>query len=167
MVMKLNKPQLVKASKQLDGALEALDLLFQYEEGAKLMDYYKIDFSAIVRLRDRLEDMAEKKSRKPKASGIYQIISFSDLQKTDVWKEAVVVFKESSFEKPFTELERSYQISSDAKYFDANMGGSSLFGNCLDGKDLGVRLDLYMYEGWKIDFCYITEYKEEGAHKDE
>ena len=30
------------------------------------------------------------------------------------------------------------------------MNGNSLFGNCLDGKDLGVRLDLYMYEGWKV-----------------
>ena len=69
--------------------------------------------------------------------------------------------------KPFTELERSYQISSDAKYFDGNMSGNSLFGNCLDGKDLGVRLDYYMYSGWKVDFCYITEYKEEGAHNNE
>ena len=167
MVMKLKKSQLTKASKQLDGALEALELLFEYEEGRLLLDDSKIDFSAIVGLKNSVDELSEKKTRKPKASGIYQIVSFSDLQKTDAWKEAVVVFKESSFEKPFTELERSYQISSDAKYFDANMGGSSLFGNCLDGKDLGVRLDLYMYEGWKIDFCYITEYKEEGAHKDE
>ena len=69
MVMKLNKSQLVKVSKQLDGALEALDLLFQYEEGAKLMDDSKIDFSAIVVLRDKLEEMAEKKSRKKKGEG--------------------------------------------------------------------------------------------------
>ena len=167
MTMKLNKSQLVKASKQLDGALEALELLFEYEEGRKLMDNSKVDFSAIVYLRDRVEELAEKKSRKKKASGIHQIVSFSDLQKNDVWKEAVIVFTESSFKIPYAERDRSYTISSDAKYFDANMNGSSLFGNCLDGVDLGVRLDHYMYDGWKVDYCYITEYKEEGAHKNE
>ena len=167
MTMKLNKPQLVKASKQLDGALEALDLLFQYEEGCKLLDNSKVDFSAIVYLRDRIEELAEKKSRKSKASGDIKKISFWDLQEMTDWKEAVLVFTESSFNIPYAEQERSYTISSDAKYFDGNMGGSSLFGNCLDGKDLGVRLDKYMYEGWKVDYCYITEYKKEGAHKDE
>ena len=44
MVMKLNKSQLVKVSKQLDGALEALELLFDYEEGRLLMDKSKVDF---------------------------------------------------------------------------------------------------------------------------
>ena len=169
MVMKLNKSQLVKVSKQLDGALEALDLLFQYEEGAKLMDDYKIDFSAIVRLRDRLEEMAEKKSRKKRSNeeeSFVERISFTKLCDKINWKKAVIVFTESSFQKPFTEVQRSYQISSDAKYFNYNMNGSSLFGNCLDGSDDGVRLDRYFHE-WKIDFCYITEYKEEGAHNNE
>ena len=167
MVMKLKKSQLTKISKQLDGALEALELLFEYEEGRLLLDDSKIDFSAIVGLKNNVDELSEKKTRKPKASGIYQIVSLSDLHKNDVWKKAVVVFTESSFEKPFTELERSYTISSDAKYFDGNMNGNSLFGNCLDEKDLGVRLDLYIYEGWKVDYCYITEYKEEGAHNNE
>ena len=165
MVMKLNKSQLVKVSKQLDGALEALDLLFQYEEGAKLMDDSKIDFSAIVVLRDKLEEMAEKKSRKKK--GGVEKISFWDLSRNVNWKEAVVVFRADSFEKPFSELERSYKIYSGDKYFDGNMGGSSLYGYCLDGKDLGVRLDHYIYSGWKPEFAYITEYKKEGAHNNE
>lgn len=94
-----------------------------------------------------------------KASSDIEKIKFYDLQEIEDWKEAVVVFTKDSFEKEFTELERSYQISSDAKYFDANMGGSSLFGDCLDGKDLGVRLDIYIYDGWKVDYAYITEYK--------
>jgi len=34
------------------------------------------------------------------------------------------------------------------------MMGCSLFGDCLDGYDLGVRLDYY---NWKIDFCYFVE----------
>jgi hypothetical protein len=163
--MKLNKPQLVKISKQLDGALEALDLLFQYERGAKLMDDSKVDFSAIVYLRDKIEEMAEKKSRKPKASGNIEKMDLWDLQTNKTWKEAVVVFTESSFKNPYSELVRSYKISSGDKYFDGNMGGNSLYGDCLDGVDLGVRLDHYLYEGWKVDYCYITEYKKEGAHK--
>jgi hypothetical protein len=165
--MKMKKSQLTKVSKQLDGALEALDLLFQYEEGAKLMDDSKIDFSAIVGLKNSVDELSEKKSRKAKASGDIEKISLWDLQTKLDWKEAVVVFTEDSFKKPYTELERSYKISSGDKYFDGNMGGNSLFGNCLDGTDLGVRLDIYIYEGWKVDYCYITEYKEEGAHKDE
>ena len=170
MVMKLNKSQLVKVSKQLDGALEALDLLFQYQEGAKLMDDSRIDFSAIVGLRNKVEEMAEKKSRKKRSNeeeGFVERISFTKLCDKKNWKKAVVVFTEASFTSPYTEVERSYQISSDAKYFDGNMIGNSLFGNCLDGKDSGVRLDNYMYSGWKVDFCYITEYKEEGAHNNE
>jgi hypothetical protein len=167
MAMKLKKSQLTKASKQLDGALEALELLFEYEEGRSLLDGSKIDFSAIVGLKNSVDELIEKKSRKSKASGDIKKISFYDLQRMNHWKEAVVVFTEDSFKKPYTELERSYKISSGDKYFDGNMGGNSLFGNCLDGTDLGVRLDVYIYEGWKPEFCYITEYKEEGAHNNE
>ena len=67
MAMKLNKSQLVKASNQLDRALEALDLLVQYQEGAKLMDESKIDFSAIVRLKNSVDELSEKKSRKKRS----------------------------------------------------------------------------------------------------
>jgi hypothetical protein len=83
------------------------------------------------------------------------------------WKEAVIVFKKESFSKEFSELERSYTISSNAKYFDWQMNGNSLFGDCLDGKDDGVRLDIYMKllpkEGkrWIEDYCYITKSKED------
>lgn len=90
-------------------------------------------------------------------------LSFTALQGNKEWKEAVIVFKENSFEKEFTELERSYAISHDNKYFNGMMNGNSLFGNCLDGKDNGVRLDIYMKmlpkEGrrWNIEYCYITK----------
>jgi hypothetical protein len=79
------------------------------------------------------------------------------------WQEAVVVFKPESFENEFTETERSYTVYSNAKYFDPDMIGNSLFGDCLDGKDEGVRLDRYMSllpnEGkrWIVDYCYITK----------
>lgn len=66
----------------------------------------------------------------------------------------VVVFKQENFDKPFTIKERSYQFRSDNKYFLPSMGGSSLYGHCLDGKDLNVRLDWY---DWKPEYYYQLE----------
>lgn len=92
-------------------------------------------------------------------------ITFEELEKSKGWKEAVVVFTKESFEIEFSETERSYEVQSDAKYFDASKGGNSLFGNCLDGKDDDVRLDRYMHllpeEGarWEVDYCYITKHE--------
>lgn len=78
---------------------------------------------------------------------------------TSDWNRAVVVLKQESFNRQYSEEARSYEISSDAKYFDGNMNGSSLFGHCLDGTDNGVRLDLYMERenGWVAEYCYIID----------
>lgn len=73
--------------------------------------------------------------------------------------EGVIVFTEDSFTKPYTETERSYRTNSDQKAFFPNMSSNSIFADCLDGKDLGVRLDWYMggKDGWKVDYCYLLE----------
>lgn len=71
--------------------------------------------------------------------------------------KGVIVFTQDSFTEPYTEIERSYEVTSDNKGYMPNMLSNSIFGNCLDGKDLGVRIDLYMYDGWKVDYCYIVE----------
>jgi hypothetical protein len=74
--------------------------------------------------------------------------------------EGVVVFTEDSFTKPYTEKERSYQFTSDNKAFLANQSSNSIFADCLDGKDLGVRIDWYMHDKeqpWKVDYCYLVE----------
>mgnify|MGYP003441295885 CR=1 FL=1 len=91
-------------------------------------------------------------------------ITFEQLCNTSgEWKKAVIVFSQDSFNKEFSETARSYRILSDAKYFNADCIGSSLFGDCLDGTDNGVRLDWYMKrlpeEGkrWIIEYCYIVE----------
>lgn len=94
-------------------------------------------------------------------------LTFEELRKMnkEEWKQAVLVFKQESFDKPYTEIQRSYSVDSSAKYFNGNMNGNSLFGNCLDGTDTGVRLDHYMHclpsdgigQRWLIDYCYITE----------
>lgn len=83
-----------------------------------------------------------------------------ELANDKTWEEAVIVFTEDTFDKPYTELERSYKVNHDCRYFDPSKIANSIFGNCLDGIDIGVRLDHYIYQGWEIDYCYITKHKE-------
>ena len=73
--------------------------------------------------------------------------------------EGIVVFTKDSFKKEYTEKERSYQFTSDNKAFLPYQSSNSIFANCLDGKDLGVRLDWYMYdkEPWEVEYCYLLE----------
>lgn len=71
---------------------------------------------------------------------------------------AVAVITEDSFDKEYTLEERSYMFSSDNKVFKTWCGGYSIFANCLDGKDRGVRLEQYIEGGgWKVDYCYLVD----------
>lgn len=70
---------------------------------------------------------------------------------------AVVVFKQGSwFNAEYTEVQRSYRFVSDNKYFLPDMCGNSIYANCLDGSENGVRLDWYLGK-WEVDYCYIEE----------
>lgn len=72
----------------------------------------------------------------------------------------VIVFTQDSFPRNYTEQERSYRVSSMAKYFRKGVSGSALPGDCLDGRDLGVRLDYYMKAGtprWKVETTWMCE----------
>jgi len=69
----------------------------------------------------------------------------------------VVVIKPESFTKEYTEIQRSYRISSDNKAFLPDQISNSIFSDCLDGQDLGVRLDWYLHDGWEVDYCYIED----------
>lgn len=72
----------------------------------------------------------------------------------------VVVFKQESFDKPFTEAQRSYMTYNNQKAFIPNMISNSIFADCLDGTDTGVRLDWYMRDKnkpWEVEYCYIVE----------
>ncbi|MCI9169324.1 MAG: hypothetical protein HFF42_00065 [Lawsonibacter sp.] len=59
---------------------------------------------------------------------------------------------------------RTYLVSSDNKAFQPNKGGYSIFGDCLDGTDQGVRLEQYIKEehggndGWVVEDCGIAGY---------
>lgn len=74
-----------------------------------------------------------------------------------------IVFTEDSFTRPYSLEARTYAVSSDNKAFQANMGGYSIYGSAIDGSDPLVRLDGYMAaekggkDGWRVDYCYLTE----------
>ena len=77
-------------------------------------------------------------------------------KKTNVAKiTAVIVYKQSNFAKPYSEIERSYRINNlSGKIFFNKILGKSMIGDSLDGTDLNVRLDIYM---WEIDYCYFEQ----------
>lgn len=63
-----------------------------------------------------------------------------------------IVYKQDNFETAQTREQRTYKVRSDNKCFLGNMVGNSMYGDCLDGKDLGVRLDWY---NWDIEEVYV------------
>lgn len=65
--------------------------------------------------------------------------------------EFVIVFKASNWTENYTEKQRSYVVRSDNKAWVPDMCSNSIFADCLDGKDNGVRLDWY---NWVVDYCY-------------
>lgn len=74
-----------------------------------------------------------------------------------------IVFTKDSFDKEYSEESRTYEVYSDCKAYMSNMCGYSIYGNCLDGVDIDIRLDWYMAEekggknGWKVEKCYLKE----------
>ena len=72
----------------------------------------------------------------------------------------VIVFSQNNFKIPYSTRSRSYQVQSDNKYFIPGLIGASIFGDCLDGTDQGVRLDWYMkasQDPWEVEYCYIVK----------
>ena len=67
----------------------------------------------------------------------------------------VIVYKASNWDKEYTETERSYRVASNNNAFKSGKISTSIYANCLDGKDIGVRLD--WYDEWEIDYCYLDE----------
>ena len=74
-----------------------------------------------------------------------------------------VVFTADSFDKSYTEEERTYVVGSNNKAFIEGMGGYSIYASSLDGSDKNVRLEAYMADehcgkdGWKIEKCYVKD----------
>ena len=84
-------------------------------------------------------------------------VTFQELKKDFQDKEnkyALITYKKENFEKEFDEQSRTYLISSNNRFFQSGKISSSLFGSCIDGTDVGVRLDWY---NWKIEKIMILE----------
>ena len=64
---------------------------------------------------------------------------------------AVVVFKPGNWTLPYTLEQRSYKISNANRRFQPGKISNGVYGDCLDGRDLGVRLD---WHDWTVDYCY-------------
>lgn len=54
-----------------------------------------------------------------------------------------IVFTADSFDKPYTEEQRTYVVSSNNKAFIEGMGGYSIYASSLDGSDKCVRLEAF------------------------
>lgn len=69
--------------------------------------------------------------------------------------KAHVTFDKSNWGKEYAPTARTYEIEIDSNWgLDPSKEGRSIIGNCLDGIDLGVRLDWYQ---WKIEKIKILE----------
>lgn len=71
------------------------------------------------------------------------------------WEDSitgVIVYKAENWSKPYTEEQRSYRVSSCNRCFQDGKIANSMFGDCLDGSEKGVRLDWYK---WKPEYCYF------------
>ncbi len=96
--------------------------------------------------------------------------TFRELKSTSPREDltAHIIFTEDSFSTQYPLLSRTYRFDSDNKAFWPNMGGYSIFGDCLDGTDQGVRLDYYIagerdISGWKVENCYILEWMQDAS----
>ncbi len=64
----------------------------------------------------------------------------------------IIVYSQDNFTVPYTEEQRSYRVWNSNRMFQSGKISNSLFGDCIDGSDPGVRLDSY---DWDIDYCYM------------
>lgn len=76
---------------------------------------------------------------------------------------AVVVISEDSFYAPYTEKERSYRFTNHNKAFIPSNLSRSIFADCLDDKEVGIRLDWYLGDAWKVEYAYIESEDEETS----
>lgn len=86
---------------------------------------------------------------------------FRKAERAGIHVTGYITFMQESFSAPYSELSRTYAVSSDNKAFQPNMGGYSIYGGCLDGTDPCVRLEQYMAterggeDGWSVERCYM------------
>ena len=76
---------------------------------------------------------------------------------------AVAVISEDSFDAAYTEVQRSYRFTNHNKAFIPSNLSRSIFADCLDDTEVGIRLDWYLGERWKVEYAYIESEDEETS----
>lgn len=76
---------------------------------------------------------------------------------------AVVVITKGSFDRAYTEEERSYRFTNHNKAFIPSNISRSIFADCLDGKEVGIRIDWYLGDSWEVEYAYIESEDEETS----
>ena len=71
---------------------------------------------------------------------------------TGVHRIAVIVFSQSNFSAPYSEVSRSYASGSNQSGWDRMREGRSRVGRCLDGSEEPIRLDHHAWTA--IDYWY-------------
>lgn len=61
-------------------------------------------------------------------------------------KEVVVLFSKKNWSKSYTRLQRMYALNLSSSGFNSEGSGQAIIGNCLDGSDQNVRLEIYDWE---------------------
>lgn len=102
---------------------------------------------------------------------IYKKVSFEELDSLfrkygdDMSIGGIIIFDQSNFNKKYTKLGRSYITSSSNNRYNWKMVGNSVFASCLDGSEMGVRIDEWLYgiNPFKIEECYIECVNPDGV----
>lgn len=123
-------------------------------------------------IEDKEPDLKESDSNRLTWEEFEKIMEDACAEGKDI--KGVIVFKPESFDKEYSEKSRSYEVSSDNKYWNPEKTGNSLFGYCLDGTDQGARLDWYMHsipkdnlgKRWEVDYCYLQDTINESEEND-
>lgn len=128
--------------------------------------YYPFDEDVCIVCNEEGKLQGLQLNRAIREPDVIEEMSYSDLRREFCKAEEAgrhitgyIVFTEDSFDKKYSEAERTYAVSSDNKAFQSGMGGYSIYGSSLEGGD-HARLENYMADerggkdGWKIERCY-------------
>ena len=163
----LVEPNKVARFIEMEDDLKAM----QHIVGGYIAEYFPFDDDAVIVCNDEGKLDGLPLNRAIYADAPMEEVSYFELKNRmrDCEKEGrrhlvgYVVFTKDSFEKEYTEEERTYVFSSANKAFMPNMGGYSIYASSLDGSDRNVRIEQYMKDeyggedGWKIEKCFVKD----------
>jgi len=73
----------------------------------------------------------------------------------------VAVISPDSFKQEYSLESRSYAFTNHNKFFIPSNIGRSIFASSLAGDDSNIRLEQFVPDSWKVEYCYIKEEYEE------